>query len=126
MPPVAHATQQHATYGMFCTYCDIVRVMTEKQMHAFLGVLGSEIKVWRKRRGLTRPDLAARVGLSDSTMGRIERGDTLPGLEDTRKIAGELGLKLSELVARAESAADLANGGITITRIEDAEELPPQ
>lgn len=95
-------------------------------MHAFLGVLGSEIKVWRKRRGLTRPDLAARVGLSDSTMGRIERGDTLPGLEDTRKIAGELGLKLSELVARAESAADLANGGITITRIEDAEELPPQ
>jgi transcriptional regulator with XRE-family HTH domain len=85
--------------------------MTEQGARDFLAALGAEIKSWRQRRGMTRQQLAELVDISDTTIGRIERGSadaSLPA-SDAWRIAAVLGLSFTSLVSRAEQAVALAN-----------------
>lgn len=89
--------------------------MTEQEAEDFLAALGGEITAWRKRRRLTRAQLAALVDLSETTIGRIERGgaDTAVATSDVWRISAALGLAFSDLVRRAEEAEQLLGGGST-------------
>lgn len=74
---------------------------------AFAEALGAEIGYWRKRRGMTRGALAEAAGVSETTMGRIER-EGPKDVTDTWRIATALGLELSALIERAEQAAKMS------------------
>ncbi|WP_395659136.1 helix-turn-helix domain-containing protein [Nocardioides sp.] len=68
---------------------------------AFTAALGAEIAYWRKRRAMTRSELATAACFSASTMGRIER-EGPKDVADTWRLAQALGVPLSTLVERAE------------------------
>lgn len=83
--------------------------MTEKegrQSAGFLHALGAEIRYWRERRGLSRKQLADRVAISATTIGRIEREGPID-LPATWRIADALDVTMAVLVERAEQAAQL-------------------
>lgn len=73
---------------------------------AMLLVLGSEIRAWRMRRGLSREELAGLAGISATTLGRIER-DGPVDVGDTFRLANALGVGLPDLVRRAEETLTL-------------------
>lgn len=50
----------------------------------------------RKERGLTQEDLAARLGVHQSFISRIESGEASPSLPLARKIIAELGITLDD------------------------------
>lgn len=74
---------------------------------AFAEALGAEIGYWRKRRGLTRGELAERAGISETTMGRVER-EGPKDVSDTWRLAKALGIPFADLVRRAEEAAEMS------------------
>lgn len=73
---------------------------------AFLKALGVEIRSWRTSRGLSRAALAEKVGISETTMGRIEREGPVD-VGDTWKLASALGIGFAALVRRAEQRREL-------------------
>ncbi|WP_228941805.1 helix-turn-helix domain-containing protein [Nocardioides sp. Leaf374] len=79
----------------------------DEATEALLKALGEEIRSWRLRRKMTRGDLAGQVGISETTMGRIER-EGPADVGDTWRIARELGISFPDLVRRAEEAAALS------------------
>ena len=60
----------------------------------------------RTRRGLSVSDLARSSGVSRAMVSKVERGDVQPTAVLLGRLAGALGLTLSELVARAERDDD--------------------
>jgi transcriptional regulator with XRE-family HTH domain len=60
----------------------------------------------RTRRGLSVSDLARASGVSRAMVSKVERGDVQPTAVLLGRLAGALGLTLSELVARAERDDD--------------------
>ena len=64
---------------------------------------GREVRQLRETRACAQEALAERADLNRSCPGRIERGDVVPSLNTMAKLAGALGLKLSELLARCEA-----------------------
>jgi transcriptional regulator with XRE-family HTH domain len=66
--------------------------------------LASTVTAVRARRDLSVSDLARASGVSRAMIAKIERGDVQPTAVLLGRVAGALGLTLSELVARAERA----------------------
>jgi transcriptional regulator with XRE-family HTH domain len=64
--------------------------------------LGAAIREVRHDRGWTLEDLAAEAGLHWTYVGGIERGERNPSWENVVKLAKGLGVRPSELAARAE------------------------
>ncbi|MGE8357713.1 MAG: helix-turn-helix domain-containing protein [Microvirgula sp.] len=64
---------------------------------------GREVRQLRETRAWSQEALAERADLNRSYLGEIERGDVVPSLNTMAKLAGALGLKLSELLARCEA-----------------------
>lgn len=85
--------------------------MTEQDSRDFMVALGAEITSWRKRRQMSRAELGELVDLSETTIGRIERGNlnAAAAASDVWRIANHLGLTLSELTRRAEEALVLSD-----------------
>lgn len=106
--------------------------MTEQDSRDFLVALGVEIASWRKRRRMTRAELGSKVDLSETTIGRIERGEVTAAAPagDIWRIAAALGLSLSDLTRRAEEAIELAGADEEIAAhdshgtIEEEQEAP--
>ncbi|MGC2457934.1 MAG: helix-turn-helix transcriptional regulator [Gallionellaceae bacterium] len=65
--------------------------------------IGSAICLARKNLGLSKKELAKRVGISPSAITRIENGDRSLSLKVAQDIAKVLGFRLSQLVTIAES-----------------------
>jgi putative transcriptional regulator len=59
------------------------------------------LKEIREAQGLTREELAARVGCSRMTILRLERGDGRPNARDLDKLAKALGVTVKELLTEA-------------------------
>ena len=59
--------------------------------------LGKRIRTLRKRKGLTQEGLAEQIGTSSKYIGEIERGKVNFSIDIAEKIAGGLGVELSEL-----------------------------
>jgi XRE family transcriptional regulator, regulator of sulfur utilization len=82
---------------------------------------GHRVRALREARGLSLRDLAGRSGVSAPMLSQVERGETSPTLAVAHKIAGGLGLSLSQLlrldegqfvavVRRAERTVTKRNG----------------
>ncbi len=68
--------------------------------------LGAAIKRHRKATGLTQPDLAKAVGVPDSTIYRLERGEfKAPSPDKLQRIARALEIEFEELYELAGYAA---------------------
>ena len=63
--------------------------------------VGRTIRDARKERGYSQEAFALAAGLDRSYMGAVERGEFNLTLETLLKIAGALGILVSELLARA-------------------------
>ena len=62
-----------------------------EEMAAIVGALVQQ----RNALGLSQRELAARCGMPQSSIARIESGKTVPNLDTLLKVMGTLGLKLS-------------------------------
>lgn len=60
--------------------------------------MGSQVKRYRKKRGLTIARLAEAVGMSPNFIGAIERGLKKPSLETMARIAVVLDVEMDTLV----------------------------
>ena len=56
----------------------------------------------RQRSGLTQSELAKKLGLTQSTVSKFERGDRRLDVIQLRTICAQLGVSLSEFVADLE------------------------
>lgn len=65
--------------------------------------LGRAIRKLRLDQGISQEGLAARSGLHRTYVGGIERGERNVSFGNLLKLAAALGVRLSELVALAES-----------------------
>jgi transcriptional regulator with XRE-family HTH domain len=64
----------------------------------------SRIRQLREAAGLTRAELAHRVGLKPATIGFLEDGYFLPRATDIPILAAALGVSAEELIARSATA----------------------
>lgn len=60
-------------------------------------LVGSRVRKYRKRKGLSQDQLGAMIGFSQSKISKIENGDW-DSLSDLRLITKALGVKLKELI----------------------------
>jgi transcriptional regulator with XRE-family HTH domain len=77
----------------------------EAEDHGARRALGEAVRALRRRAGLSREELAARVGLDAAAISQIEAGEADPTWGDSRRIAAALGTsvdRLAELVEELE------------------------
>ncbi len=60
--------------------------------------LGAEVKARRQKLGLSQEELGLRAGLDRTYVGGIERGERNVSVENLRKIAHALDLRIHELM----------------------------
>ena len=61
------------------------------------GRYGRRIRAFRKLKRVQQVEFAKRIGISVTTLGRIERGEKTPTAELLRKIANALDIDIEEL-----------------------------
>ncbi|MFP4495176.1 MAG: helix-turn-helix domain-containing protein [Halochromatium sp.] len=64
--------------------------------------VGRNLKVWRVRQGITQTEIAARLKISQGYFSRLELGKKSPSLRTLERLAGELGLTVSDLTAAGD------------------------
>ena len=64
--------------------------------------LGKAIRELRTERGWSQEELSLRTGVHRNYIGGIERAERKPTVETVAVLAKALGVKASELIARAE------------------------
>jgi transcriptional regulator with XRE-family HTH domain len=68
-------------------------------------VFGEVVRELRQRQGLSQEHLAAAAGIDRAYMGGIERGLRNPSLTMISRVAGGLGLPMSEVLKAVERDA---------------------
>lgn len=66
----------------------------ESEIIAQMAQMVNEIVRRRKSLGLTQTDVAARAGITQAQVARLENSHTVPSMETVIKIANALGLKI--------------------------------
>ena len=61
--------------------------------------IGKKIKKFRVKKGFIQLDLAAASGFEESSIGRLENGNTNPTIKTLLRIAKALDAKLTDLVS---------------------------
>lgn len=97
---------------------------TGANARAFTEALGSEIAHFRRRRKMSREELADAAGISPSTMGRVER-EGPKDVSDTWKLARALGVSLEDLIRRAEEGARLGTLDIAFSDVDVELDVQP-
>lgn len=72
--------------------------------------LGAEIREWRERRNLSQEKFAEESTVHVNEVGKVERGQTNPGLETLWLIARQMDVSLGQLFTAAEKRS-LGRGG---------------
>lgn len=70
--------------------------MTEREKAILAGV-GSGIRRWRKKAGLTIAQLAEQADMDSGFLAYVETGKKMPSIQTAAKIAAALDLRLSDL-----------------------------
>jgi transcriptional regulator with XRE-family HTH domain len=78
-------------------------------------IVGQVIVALREDEGLTQGDLAAKLGITQSVLSRMERGASTLSIDQVRLVADALGVGPDRIVGDAERvAADLRRRGIRV------------
>lgn len=72
-------------------------IMTERQMDQ--NAIGAFIQSLRKEQGLTQKDLGSRLGVTNSTISRWEKGDSYPDAGMYEPLSRALGVSVAELLS---------------------------
>lgn len=83
-------------------------MLGEREADIYALVVGAMVTQLRTRHGLTQVDLASRLGITQPTMSRIERGQGRPGPFEMRGIADAFGLTTAELTSLIDVAYERA------------------
>jgi transcriptional regulator with XRE-family HTH domain len=75
----------------------------------------------RKEKGLSRDELAEKIGTSGPIVGRYERGDMMPSIDIATKISEALEVSLDFLVGKSSL---LLKDNNMLERLEDISKLP--
>ena len=67
--------------------------------------LGKALELMREQKGINATDLAKTIGMSKSAVCRYESGEITPSLDALSKIAKALGVKVCEIIAKAEGVS---------------------
>lgn len=59
--------------------------------------VGKRLRIIRRKKRLTQEEVAEKIRMHVSTLGRIERGESNPPVHTIEKIAKTLRIKVSEL-----------------------------
>lgn len=70
--------------------------------------VGEKIRGLRKERGLTQADLAARIGVQQSDLCRMETGEYRVSLDALFKILGTFEMGIGEFFRESDGEADVA------------------
>ena len=73
------------------------------QRSAASAALGRAVRDLRKDRSISQETLAHLSGMDRTYVGGIERGERNPTYETLRRLCDALGVRSSELIARAEN-----------------------
>ena len=65
---------------------------------AFLQGVGSRVRMWRERRGMTRKALAKEATVSERYLGQLESGDGNMSIVLLRRVASALGGRLTDML----------------------------
>lgn len=91
--------------GKFASLCGIfaTRLKCDTRMLLFMNTetrksLGDRLRILREERNLTQKKFALMIGMDRSQYAKIENGKTDPGLSKIEKIAGGMGLSMSDLL----------------------------
>jgi ribosome-binding protein aMBF1 (putative translation factor) len=82
---------------------------------------GDRMMQARKGKGLSREELAEKIGTSGPIVGRYERGDMMPSVEIATKIGEALEVSLDFLTGNSSLLFKDKN---TLERLEDIAKLP--
>jgi transcriptional regulator with XRE-family HTH domain len=82
--------------------------MPENEAQVFQAVLGKVISHLRRSRGLSQAQFAADVGVSQSTLSRIEMGQSSPDAYQFRAVAEHLGTTPERLYEHVDRAVEKA------------------
>lgn len=74
--------------------------------------IGSQIKKFRVRRGMTQQDLAEKIGLSEKQISKIETGIHYPKFENFVKIMDVLGVSMKDFDYETESESNTIRDNI--------------
>ena len=92
----------------------------EQDVNATLIELGSRIRAWRARRGMTRKVLAADSGLSERFLADVESGKGNVSINSLEAAAGALNITVIDLLQDAPRPA-LARAYGLLSRLDDSE-----
>lgn len=73
-------------------------------MKEILLVFGKRLKSLRKERKMTQEELADKLGLHNSYIGLLERGERIPSLLTLDKIARYFGVKPADLIMEEQKS----------------------
>lgn len=62
------------------------------------GRYGRRIRAFRKLKRIQQVEFAKQIGVSTTSLGRMERGEKIPTAEQLQKIADELHIDVQELI----------------------------
>lgn len=80
-------------------------------------MFGQRLRRLREGRNLSQDEMAERIGKTRRTVGRWERGETSPSLDDLLVISGALGIDVGVLAGHAPSDHGLT-GDVTPAQVQ--------
>lgn len=93
---------------------------TETESKATLAELGSRVRAWRARRGMTRKQLAADSGLSERFLADVETGKGNVSINSLEAAARALNISILELLQDAPRPALARTQGL-LARLDDTQ-----
>ena len=73
-------------------------------MSDLAGAVGGVLKRLRLSRSLTQAEFAALVGLHETYVSNLERGQRSPNMDTLARVSSALGIRLSDLLRESEDA----------------------
>jgi DNA-binding XRE family transcriptional regulator len=68
--------------------------------------LGDQLRAIRRSRHLTQTEVAARAGISQPALSRIELGGGMPDIETLRRLGNAMGVRFHVVVGDAEAGQE--------------------
>ena len=92
-------------------------------MKSYSQIIGENIKMYRKAKGLTQPKLRELIGKSESTIRKYEAGAVEPSFNILSVISEALGVEVEDLATRTYSSEEDANKELVKSFLYDTIQL---